>query len=349
MTTERSESFCAFCSAPFGILETGSCDSNNGEQRSKEHGCYDSDLLDIEDMRWLQNVWGMLTYYPDDPYYKLVQLRYDATHVPRNCFAVVNPDNGMEDLPDDGDQWYSYAYPPDVQPLLFPFHKHCLDLFRRCQLRSTKRVDYDRLYQSMTQLCEDNNLNIPYGEIRGPSTNGWYTEPGEEFSVCSPQAPALVMKCFQGNKLFYKNDTTSLPNLSRKVRRDPFGHLPYEILRMILEYLSASEIMCLNRASWIVHRHPHDPTHWRRRIREAMPWFWELSDFLDEPENSDIDVKRAYLYSDWNTSPKYGHKGLLMAVANRRRIWGVCELLVERCRVNKQSPLPLGEWSEWDE
>jgi hypothetical protein len=56
--------------------------------------------------------------------------------------------------------------------------------------------------------------------------------------------------------------------------------------------------------------------------REILPWLWELEPnlILDI-----IDAKGLYLWLDKVTTPRFGMEGPFMGIANRRRIWRVCE------------------------
>ncbi|KAL5358749.1 hypothetical protein BJX96DRAFT_183318 [Aspergillus floccosus] len=71
---------------------------------------------------------------------------------------------------------------------------------------------------------------------------------------------------------------------------------------------------------------------WEKAVQYNMPWLWEFHALKHEktlPE--DINYKRLYLWLDKMTAPRYGMDDLaLTGVANRRRIWGVCQQLAPR-------------------
>lgn len=58
------------------------------------------------------------------------------------------------------------------------------------------------------------------------------------------------------------------------------------------------------------------------------PWFWEVNDLLSNttfPET--FNFKGAFLWLDDITTPRFGMDGPMMGIANRRRIWQVCQQL----------------------
>jgi hypothetical protein len=60
-----------------------------------------------------------------------------------------------------------------------------------------------------------------------------------------------------------------------------------------------------------------------------LPWLWELDELMASttlPPN--FDYKGLFLWLDSSTMPEIGIYGPLMGIANRRRIWGVCQQLL---------------------
>ncbi|KAA8651250.1 F-box protein [Aspergillus tanneri] len=110
---------------------------------------------------------------------------------------------------------------------------------------------------------------------------------------------------------------------------NPFGRLPLEIVERICLYLPGESLKALIQASLSIRLLTQDNFFWKRFMQWDMPWFWELhaSQALKKgPE--DLNYKRLYLLLDSMTAPRYGMDDLsVIGVANRRRIWGVCEQL----------------------
>ena len=62
--------------------------------------------------------------------------------------------------------------------------------------------------------------------------------------------------------------------------------------------------------------------------KHLVPFFWEMLPLIDQSDLlPDFDYKTLFLWLDKVTTPEYGIAGPFMHVANRRRIWGVCEQL----------------------
>jgi hypothetical protein len=96
---------------------------------------------------------------------------------------------------------------------------------------------------------------------------------------------------------------------------------------MILPYLPKTTPLVLMQASWYIHRVAQDRGLWKQLIRRnILPWFWEFENiFVELPEKTDF--KMLYLWLDKSTKAKFGMDGPLMATANRRRIWHVCDVI----------------------
>lgn len=112
---------------------------------------------------------------------------------------------------------------------------------------------------------------------------------------------------------------------------------------MILDYLPAKSLAALLSASWIMHARTRYSEFWKRRLHRHMPWIWgwEWEQFLEGYGDSSVNYKGLYIYLDEVTRPRYGMRAWL-ALANRRRIWGACEVLAERYHQVKQEQTASG-------
>jgi hypothetical protein len=120
--------------------------------------------------------------------------------------------------------------------------------------------------------------------------------------------------------------TSAPPNLSHKVRSDPLGVLPFDILYNVFQYLPVEDALKLMQASWHVFSLTRNRSFWRQMTRlHLMPWFWELT--VHHESHPDIDYKGMFLWLEKTTRPKYGIEGPFIGIANRRRIWNVCKQL----------------------
>ncbi|KAI1206238.1 uncharacterized protein F4807DRAFT_241922 [Annulohypoxylon truncatum] len=119
-------------------------------------------------------------------------------------------------------------------------------------------------------------------------------------------------------------------DLSSKVRHDPFRKLPHVAICNILHLLTPKGLLDVVRASWTVYflvRNKH--CFWKSALKKTMPWFFEIPELmrvgaLRRPEH----YRGIYLWAEriW---PRKKLTGPLMNIANRRRIWVVCEVLAD--------------------
>jgi hypothetical protein len=102
---------------------------------------------------------------------------------------------------------------------------------------------------------------------------------------------------------------------------------------MVLSYLSGPSLFALLQASMAVRSQTQSQSFWQRKIRADMPWLWEL--FSQDTQG--IDLRKAYVYFMKKTRPRYGlDEPDWLALANRRRIWGACEVLAEMYKTQKK-------------
>lgn len=135
------------------------------------------------------------------------------------------------------------------------------------------------------------------------------------------------LKEFVQNKLSLKSFKIPKWNLDlrRKAVEDPLEALPYDILHLICSYLPGKSVVSLITAPIPVSLATANNQSWKQRIQWDMAWFWELQELIAESDYADIDFQGIYLWLDKMTTPRFGMQGILIAIANRRRICGVCE------------------------
>ncbi|KAL1629911.1 hypothetical protein SLS56_005181 [Neofusicoccum ribis] len=83
---------------------------------------------------------------------------------------------------------------------------------------------------------------------------------------------------------------------------------------------------------------------WKQVIKWKMPWFQEAQDLTDGELLQQKDTMDLLLWLDDMTTGKLFMEGPFMSIANRRRIWGVCEQLKHEydtlMALLEQRPLP---------
>lgn len=121
--------------------------------------------------------------------------------------------------------------------------------------------------------------------------------------------------------------------------------------------LPSQSVVALCNASYPIHTsfRSSNRSFWRAAIHSCMPWFWEIHILIKHGTVDDetTDYKGLFLWLEKNTEPRLGMEGPFLGVANRRRIWGVCEqyapLYSSRVALNRRERLLGGEAEEiWE-
>ncbi|EGC47865.1 F-box domain-containing protein [Histoplasma capsulatum var. duboisii H88] len=151
------------------------------------------------------------------------------------------------------------------------------------------------------------------------------------YSVTHPATPGFeeILRKLVEEKAFKGTSTSSL-SLAHKVKRDPFGELPFDLLYSILRFLPGDSTRALMSASWPVYGATRHPALWKQLMYWGMPWFWELHKLVGEDNVTDLDYKNLYLWLNKATMPVYGMRGPFLGIANRRRIWCACAQLADK-------------------
>lgn len=107
---------------------------------------------------------------------------------------------------------------------------------------------------------------------------------------------------------------------------DVFNRLPLELRHEVFKLLPADAILALKAATWVMHTTALSRECWKQILRSEMPWFWEIREF-DFSESQDLEAKASKLLLDLMAKSQYTskHDDYILGLANRRRIWGVCE------------------------
>lgn len=228
-------------------------------------------------------------------------------------------------------------------PVVFPFHPCCYELLSR---RITGGTDISKLNKTvlwniMKELSPEgsNRLNLDYGEPCPPNEQFWQSAAGEEIFAAKPTGDKkfeiLVRATIMGRKFqLLTQDPGRDQAIDGRTGHDVFKMLPYDIVYHITELLPISAVLRLCQASWVMNTLLRDDMEfWRRRIkRELLPWFYELAPLIDGPGPSRaarLDLKKVVAWAEKVSEPRLGKSGPFLALANRRRVWGVCDQLAE--------------------
>ncbi|KAF2702894.1 hypothetical protein K504DRAFT_463925 [Pleomassaria siparia CBS 279.74] len=237
---------------------------------------------------------------------------------------------------DTGEDYHTCFHTSDTnETVSFPFHETCYYILAR-SLGYTRQecIDKDAMYTAMRHNVQSNasRLDLDYGCINGVEQS-WECQPGEEFSVCDPGPRLNFTEVLRGLMPAKLLDGAPIPlDLTHKVRDDPFAVLPYDILHDIFDLLSIESAKSLMNASYHVFTSTRasNTVFWRHMLRSRVsPWFWELNDFLLESTlPPTFNYQYLFHWLNKKTTPEFGMTGEFMGIANRRRIWRVCQQLV---------------------
>ncbi|KAF4443728.1 hypothetical protein F53441_11370 [Fusarium austroafricanum] len=291
-----------------------------------ERHMYDPELVDNIALVWL----GELVILGFNPCAEGAQKTYMAEAEPYNDFGVIDFRPG--DDPNEPEVTEVGCYnPSDIgQDAVFPFHKVCYIIFSEVitSKGKLKCVDKDLLYDVMCRLAGSyaTSLDINYGPISGQDQK-WEAIPGEEFSVINPMETDDFYRHTQqkiASGAFEK--FSNVPMASPKCQgNDPFSGLSNELLWLILDHLSADELLAFSSSSRPVYLVTEDISFWKARIAIDMPYLTHLDTHIEDSGlEEDIDFKKLYAWLNTVTKPMYGIGKPFMGIMNRRRIWQSC-------------------------
>ncbi|GAB1210217.1 hypothetical protein APSETT445_009008 [Aspergillus pseudonomiae] len=275
---------------------------------------YDPRLVDTDNISWLYKAYCLGSNPP-----------------PSGTSKTNNYDEGTEDA---------------AGPVL-PFHWSCFEILTRVLTGSTEinNVNLNALYSVMSALTNHSSLHLSYGDdILRSQGRYWECIPGAEYCAKNPTDTPMVDELFQNLSTDSKFKRPSLEIELRERRpTDPFGQLPLEIAQQICMFLPGDSLKALAQASLSVQMITQDNSFWKRFMQWDMPWLWEFQTLQTQ---KDVNYKSLYLWLNKMTTPRYGMDDLnLMGVANRRRVWGVCEQLASRYNNSTgQTPAAAMKW-----
>ncbi|CAP78995.1 Pc06g00020 [Penicillium rubens Wisconsin 54-1255] len=261
-----------------------------------DEDCYRYDLLQECNLEWLNEV----------------------------CGLGVNPDaRGNENYHD---------FSEIGNPHVFPFHQICYhDILKRCiHQENPEQIKRDTLFDVLEDLNGGRyvRLQISYGEPEPSAEQVWCTTKGQEILVVNPvRIPQLdsdldvIMKSLEKKGSPHQNSQSE----------DIFNILPIELRREVFKHLSVGSILAVKAASLAMHTTTLPRGLWNHRLRSEMPWLWEIHD-IDVLQSQESEYKASNLLLDIQTKSQYtsDNDGYILGLANRRRIWGVCEQIRSR-------------------
>ncbi|KAF2088931.1 hypothetical protein K490DRAFT_55555 [Saccharata proteae CBS 121410] len=325
-------------------------DEGSGEMEGKqptmdpyeEDSSYDPDIVGVEDVEWTNRCW-ILGFNAEA---KGVEKTFIAGPGHYDDYGSVRFEGSQAEsdpnYPEDDflSCTFSYGTFDEDRDPVFPFHWCCFELLLKSITgkMDPSAVDRNALYNTMRDVAPEygGSLLLDYGEPTLSHEQFWESMPGQEYLVVHPTVIPNFGDIFRN--LIINNDfkRVSAPDgfdaLAEKVRRDDFAKLPYDILYKLAKLLPTSSIFALANASWSVNATlRQNEAFWKHLIRVRTPWFFELNDLLDDPAvMKGKDYRGLLLWLEKLTTPSLGMNGPFMGIANRHRIWGVCEQIRDR-------------------
>ncbi|KAL2852106.1 hypothetical protein BJY01DRAFT_100746 [Aspergillus pseudoustus] len=234
-----------------------------------------------------------------------------------------------------------YGFGTDEVPgPVMPFHWCCFEVLLRALTGTTdpKNVNLEALYEAMSSLCNwsGSALRVQYGDdVVRAQGQYWQSLPGAEYTVRHPSTTAIsetITANLQTNKKLRAPPAEI--NLGTRQPKNPFSTLPTELVHQICSLLPGESLKSLTQASLFINLITRDDYFWKRVIATDMPWLEapesealrKVVDLDSSSRETPLNYQLVYQWLDEVSKPKFGMDDpVLMAVANRRRIWGVCE------------------------
>lgn len=228
----------------------------------------------------------------------------------------------------------------------FPFHKQCYKLLARVLTgeEDTRKINRAVLFKVFGDSVSEQHrcCNLDYGDAKKGHDQTWQALPGYEYTVINPERrESLIGDIFEVISHDRFAEKPPSLHLGHKVTRDPFQQIPESLLCDIFDLLDNESVLNLCRASWgIFDLTRYNQGFWESRIRTRTPYFEELGDTVTTRRGflEGQDFRRVLLWAEEASKPRVGISGFLMAVANRRRIWRVCEQIAHRYHAECPEP-----------
>ncbi|OJJ77719.1 hypothetical protein ASPBRDRAFT_36976 [Aspergillus brasiliensis CBS 101740] len=319
--------FCAICGGPFSSQVDMDCEGT-------DERAYRFDILEDCNLEWLDEL-RALGINPDATgsdksfltgsgwyfdYGEIEVVAGDHVNIPYPKNEIV-PMVAYHDFSEIG------------QPHVFPFHSVCYEVLERCiSLKTPGEIQGHTLYQVFEQANGGRyvRLQLDYGDPDPPAEQVWETLRGQEILVVNPvDIPELEseisdIKCLLDMK-------TDVDNEMKLCKDDIFNRLPIELRHEIFKHLRPESILALKAASRVMHTTLIPRSTWEAKLVDTYPWLWEALE-ISVFQSQEIEEKASSLLLACREHgrPTGRSYGFTLGLANRRRIWGVCEQIRSR-------------------
>ncbi|KAH8810880.1 hypothetical protein F5884DRAFT_897414 [Xylogone sp. PMI_703] len=362
--------YCAICGGPFCGVRIARkpkhvrrlSQQQNDQFREKDEGgetdedadtdenenCYDPGVINGEDIKWTDTL-HVLGF---NPHVCGTTKSFISGPGFYEDFGFVKVVPGDDPNYDDGCSFSCYYAQREEDPV-FPFHWCCYELLTIALTGDSNcsSVNKDVLYDIFQELSEPytSRLNLDFDDPAPPREQFWLSREGEELFVANP---SLTPELLDFTKTIFTTTDIEFPslreNLTTPVAYNPFEKLPYDIIYRICSFSPPKTIISFIMTSKSLLSDYHQNNNfWQQWIKCKMPWFFELLSLLD---NSDVmkgkDMMGIFSWANKTTFPRTYTAGPFMSIANRRRIWSLCDQLKDMylarlCRGDKPGLEPV--------
>ncbi|OJJ03998.1 hypothetical protein ASPVEDRAFT_764138 [Aspergillus versicolor CBS 583.65] len=310
-------------------------DVQNGSESHEDDEGYDKSLIKVEDVLWMNDV-RIISENREALSMNKVFVSGPAEYGDWGFFDVEPgnhpnfPTQDQMEYDEEGQvNFRCYDWSTD-HAFAIPFHPQCRGILRKfvsTQLNG-EFLDDDIMYHTFKDFVNEGDdfsqclTKIDYGI----DTTEQYWEPrrGEEYVVMEPMQIFDLADYYADLPQRDDEDTemnTHTHVSAVQLSNDPMARLAPELLFEILITLPMESVNCLRAASPAVARLELNNGFWKQKLLHDMPW---LFDFPTDAEEY-LDLDWAKCYADLRARSQNGNPAQILALVNRKRIWGVCE------------------------
>lgn len=183
-------------------------------------------------------------------------------------------------------------------------------------------------FKSLSQSLDYGNaLEIDYGAISPEMEQYWGCMRGKEALAMDPATPIDFPGLFKSVSVLSHSDSQRLAIEKSSQGHDSFEVWPPELLVKLMLLLPGDSVDNLRASSRRIASIPLGNNFWRPRVRRDMPWIYELASLESSMLSKTVDWKAAYKLLD-EKSRLFG-KSSVLGLANRRRMWKICETIAQ--------------------
>ncbi|KAK7059597.1 putative f-box domain protein [Favolaschia claudopus] len=319
-----------------GSEETDQEEVSNSGSDSDYGDSYDLRVVSEAETRWTESV----VLLGSNTRSTAIDKMYFTGKANYEDYGSFNVDSCEDpNFPEDDPNTQCYYVFDATQTPCYPIHLPCLRIL--CNVlydtEDPANIDKDVLYHTMFNLHSNmaDHLDLDYGIPEDVFDQYWRYKAGAEMLVVDPFPLSATIKTVLREAFPTQIFTSPPPTTisSNTIGTDPFSALPYDVAHELLLLLPIHTVLDLCTASYPIRSFfgPSNRTFWETALEYCMPWFWELHALLCDGsiDFKPTDFKGLAWWVNQQTLPRDGLRGPFMGIANRRRIWDVCEQLAD--------------------